>query len=106
MSGFHPLHTAAPVLRVPIPSTPYEAAVAQAVNTLATPFSKAVSIESSPYEIDPDLCRAFVAGLLESGPSRERAADAIGHWCAERGIDPAMLLATLAEALTTEGGAR
>lgn len=70
--------------------------------------SPRLAVESSPYEIDPDLCRAFVAGLLESGPSRERAADAIGHWCAERGIDPDLLLDTLDEALAAarEGGAR
>jgi hypothetical protein len=57
------------------------------------------------YTTDPELAKAFVDGILESGATADKALDVIGHHCADLQIDDTLLLEALAKAVE-EGRAR
>lgn len=90
-------------LRIQIGSTPLSGTVLTAEEILDMRPACARAARRA-YTTDPELARAFVAGILESGASAERALDAIEHHCDELGIDSALLVEALWRAVA-EGGA-
>lgn len=84
-------------LRIQIGSTPLTGTVCTADEILAMRPACARAARRA-YTTNPELARAFVDGILESGCTRDRALDVIQHHCAELQIDDTLLIEALGKA--------